>query len=568
MCARDILFWVNTFIWISEPRGLVVNGKNTGIRLFPVTTYPFQDDAIVRLRRAIGRYDVGVPKSRDMGASWMCLLAFLHAFQFERDVTLLLGSRNESYVDRAGNPKALFQKLDVALEHQPSWLRPRFSRSQLHIGNLDNGSVIDGESNTADIGRGDRRTALLLDEFAAFDIDIGYKALGSTRDMTNCRIFNSTYQGTGNAFYDVMQLPHLETVSLHWTLHPEKNRGLYTTQSEGGGSPLLLDDKYDYPDDYPFVLDGRVRSPWYDAECRRTPIRAEIGQELDMEPIASGSQFFDETVIQSHMKQNAMPPFKTGRIEIRRNASDAAFVEEPRGGFRIWCHLDAYGKPPPGRYAVGSDVSMGSGASNSALSVVNRMTGEKVAEWATPFIRPEFWAEYLCAVGHWFHEGFLVIEATGPGHACIDRVWEIGYRNLYYQYAEHTSTRRRTDKPGWWTSRDATKRLLTQYHRDLARNQFVNRSESALAECRRYVHTPDGGVEHARRRGVAQTLDPSGARENHGDQVIADALADRGRIDRPVETKTDEDDPPVGSIAYRRKMARRQEMRDPELAGW
>ncbi len=58
--------------------------------------------------------------------------------------------------------------------------------------NADNGSVIDGESTTGDAGRGDRRTAMFIDEYAAFDVTDGYRVLLASRDTTNCRGFNST----------------------------------------------------------------------------------------------------------------------------------------------------------------------------------------------------------------------------------------------------------------------------------------------------------------------------------------------------------------------------------------
>ena len=78
--------------------------------------------------------------------------------------SFLLVSRVQDYVDKPGNPKALFWKIDFLLNNFPPWLKPRGYREAnhrrlLHIENPENGSVIDGESTTGNVSRGDRRTA-------------------------------------------------------------------------------------------------------------------------------------------------------------------------------------------------------------------------------------------------------------------------------------------------------------------------------------------------------------------------------------------------------------------------
>ena len=114
-CAKDILFWVNTFCFTYDPR-------LERQKVVPFTTYPFQDDALLKLINAIRKgYDVGIEKSRDMGASWINLAAFTWLWQFSPMNSLLAVSRNESYVDGPSNPKSLFWKIDFLLEHQPKW---------------------------------------------------------------------------------------------------------------------------------------------------------------------------------------------------------------------------------------------------------------------------------------------------------------------------------------------------------------------------------------------------------------------------------------------------------------
>lgn len=66
LCAEDLLFYVNAFCWTYDPRLQI--GK------VPFITYDFQDDAIRKISECIIKgQDFAMPKSRDMGASWMGL---------------------------------------------------------------------------------------------------------------------------------------------------------------------------------------------------------------------------------------------------------------------------------------------------------------------------------------------------------------------------------------------------------------------------------------------------------------------------------------------------------------
>ena len=81
--------------------------------------------------------------------------------------------------------------------------------------------------------------------------------------------------------------------------------------------------------------------------------------------------------------------------------------------------------------------------------------------------------------------------------------------------------RKQSDTPGWFSTKEGKLSLLGDYRKALASGEFINRSYQAIREAREYVFTATGSVEHAR---SINTVDPTGARENHGDRVIADAL--------------------------------------------
>lgn len=552
MCADDALFFFNTFCWTFDPR-------ITECPALPFVTFRFQDDAIATLCDAIGKEDCLIEKSRDMGASWLSLGLFTWRWLFFEMQTFMLVSRNEDYVDKSGDPKSLFWKIDFLLDSRrmPSWLLRGYSqkkhRKRLHIFHPQTRSVIDGESTTGDVARGDRRTAIFMDEYAAFDVDAGYRALNSTQSATDSRIYNSTPQGEGNAFSDQAKNESVLKLRLHWSQHPRKRRGLYTSNEEG--VLQILDPDYEFPEGYEFVLmrDGKPRSPWYDRECKRTPIPTLIAQELDIDYLASGGQFFDPQLLDRVLAQSAIPPFLRGDLQFDQDGGSPHFIADPKGSLALWTNPDAHGElPRDRRYTVGADVSHGTGASNSTLSIVDLKTGEKVGEFARSHnIMPQDFARIAVATCRWFNDAYLIWEANGPGrlfgNVVID---ELGYRNFYHRRQEDKVVKTRTDIPGWWSTKQTKEPLLGMYQLALARGQFINHSKIAIEECRRYMIQGDGSVAHS--DSIAGAKDPTGARDNHGDRVIADALACRALKERPdLETDSQEERVPSGCLAAR-----------------
>jgi hypothetical protein len=579
MCAEDLLFYVNTFCWTYDPR-LIAEGL---VPVTPFITYPFQDEAMLELVDCVekGR-DAAIPKSRDMGASWICVTAPVEwLWHFRENLSFLLVSRNEDYVDKRGDSKALFWKIDFLHRHQPQWLLPTGrwlgdkdpGRKTLHLENADNGSIIDGESTTGDAGRGDRRTAMLIDEHAAFNPDDGFRILKATRDTTRCRIFNSTPQGAQNGFYEVVHKTAAKILRLHWSKHPEKSRGLYTTDKETGKVVLL--DKWRgrvelrekgvletrtvrFPDEYPFQLDQvspKLRSPWYDNECSRCVSPLEVAQELDIDFVGSAYTFFDSAFLDVIKARYARDPVATGFLEFdHETLRPIQFREDVRGNANLWFALPADGRPGRDRrFEIGVDISAGTGASNSVACVVDRATGEKIARVKSPNILPADFADLCMALGYFFNDSRLTWDAGGPtGQTFTNRVVKHGYPHIYYRRNEKKVTQEVTTTPGYFLNSQARAVLLEDYRRRLDRHQYINRSAESLEEAKQFVRLPDGGVEHS---AAVNSQDPSGARSAHGDEVIADALASIAMHEDRSEEKPEDPGTPVGSLAWRREQA-------------
>lgn len=537
MSAVDPLFWCLTCAWTYDPRK-----RPSGI---PFILYHFQEEGLKEILGCMGLVgnrkpeDLFVEKSRDMGVSWLILAAFMWTWDYVPGQTMMLMSRKEDLVDKPGDPDALFWKLDYLLEQTPEPLRARFIRSRLHIENLYTRSIIDGASTTADTGRGGRRSAALLDEFAA--VENGDEVLSATADNTPCRIFASTPKGTANAQYKLKCNPEIKKLSFHWILHPEKSQGLY------------------------FDSDKKPRSPWYDAECKRRASRLEIAQELDLDYHVSGGTFFDKREIDRHIAQFGRDPVKSGTLQyLDTDFTPLNFCEENKGALRLWFNIDEKNIRPPcdTDYVIGIDVSAGVGAggsksaSYSVASVWSVKSRDKVAVYRTNRRRPEEFARDVCALAKWFAgvkslEGaFLLWERNGgPGTTFGQTLVSTGYRRMYYQENDKSICRDKGLNPGWHSARERKETLLSEYRREIAAMTVHNPSVPGLEETMSYVYLKNGGI------GLPVgwwDKAPEEDQTRHGDEVMADALGIRAMKEIKLVTPEEEVEEKVGTFAWRR----------------
>lgn len=529
MCSRDPLFYVNSFCFVFEPRSQTQ-------KEIPFITWKYQDVTIETLIEAMGKHDVVIEKSRDMGASWMCLLAFDWYFLFKRRCNFMMLSRKEDLVDKTGSPDSLMWKIDFMHKNLPAWLLGNIERNRLMMRHTGTESVILGDSTSGDALRGGRYMAAFLDEFAA--VTDGDKVMASAHDASPSLIINSTPQGEQNQFFKERTKAAkggstTKLISLHWVKHPEKGRDAT----------------------FRVAPDGREKwtSPWYEAECKRRSCAAEIAQELDIDYLGSAYQFFDSTVLERIDQNNVRQPWAQGDyVDFDTDTLEGGHFEERAGGpLLLWVNP----KVPfasDTEFILGCDLAEGTGASNTCFSGLQRKTGEKILEYVNPHLRPEDAARLAVALSRWLKNAFMIWEANGPGRAFGSKVLESGYRKIFYRQKEDSIAPRKTDFPGWVSTYGpmGTKRtLLGNYSAALKTGAFINRSKWAIDECRSYVYMPNGIVAHSASSG---TDDPSGAADNHGDRVIADALCFRAMKEVSLKIAS-EQEVPRGSFEWRRR---------------
>lgn len=561
-CALSPILWVNTFVWTyrqkkADPlRGEVpVTGDESHV---PFITWMIQDEALYSIESCMDIRGTGtagdalIDKSRDMGATWMILTMFHHAWLFRDNVNLLWVSATASDVDMhpTTNPDTIFWKHDYINQWLPAWMKPPIHRRNMHIGNKLRGNSLDGEATTGNVGRGGRRTAIGFDEFAA--VDDGEGMLSASSDTTACRIFNSTPKGPGTAFTNIRNQikagdKDVKYICMPWWEHPEKGFNRNIIEDEHGNK--------------------KYTSPWYEAECRRRSSPKEIAQNLDIDHMDSGSRFFDGPVVARHKSAYMAKEQFSGNIDFRsrKNEDEAREIivnkrlSDTRlnrtGKFRpwkFWTRLIDNRADQSYNYIIGVDIGNGQGMSNSVMSVRCKETGEKVAEFADANTPPHDLARLAAIAGMWFGSktgGFALVvpERNGPGATFIKELVKIGYPNVYLEKRRGTVDEAATRKYGWHSDGNSKPLLLGVYRRELARDTFINPCREALAEAEEYIYYASGTV------GPARLLNENeSARATHGDRVIADALTCIGD-EEVTASKPDKPEAPSNSYAARRR---------------
>lgn len=583
-CKRDPLFWVNAFAWQYNPNAIGHNSLQIG----PFVTWPFQDAAYRTINGCVdGRRDCVIEKSREMGASWLCLLVLTHRILFLDYQKFLVISRDEAAVDKTADPDALFWKVDFVLAHLPPWMQEgrcspdardtRF-RNKNHFNNPLTGSVMTGQASTATAGVGGRATAMFVDEFAKIKDDA--EIMQYTAGTTNCRIFNSTHGGTGTAFYRLTR-PESPAVKLrmHWTDHPDKVHGLYRSDPDTGALEVL-DPAFEYPAGYPFVRDGKTRSPWYDAQCQRIGSAKGAAVDLDINPEGSVDQVFSHGLIDALVRRHCREPAWRGELlyDAATGRPDR-FEADPKGKLALWVPLVGPGAVPLSEYAIGVDNSTGQGATPQCVSVVDCRTGNKVAEYANAWIKPDDLAPYVTALGWVFateprsaglldrpgDPATLIWEAVGPGSIMAKEILKLGYPRVYYRPAGKglMGSGEPADTPGFNPSPQNTRVLLAAYEKAIASGRFVNPSRAALEEALLFKYNARGEVEHSK---VKSRDNLAGAGVSHSDMAVADALAclvmEKLNV-LPVPSTREVIH--EGSLSWRRKMF---EIREKEAENW
>ena len=500
-CSDDIVFWVDNFCWTKDPRRTE--------SVLPFISYPIQAESLLEVQRAVNEgFDLGIEKSRDMGASWIVDYVLQHQFQFYEGADFRVGSRKEEFVDKLGVMDTMIEKIRWNLSRQPLFLLPagfeekrKFDDNTtfMRLNNPERFNSIVGESANPHFGSGGRSKAVVLDEFAKWEARVDEQAWTATADVTKCRIPISTPVGSANKFARLAK-GHSEKIkflTLHWTLHPDKARGAYYLSN---GIKIGIDLSRNYKTAFniwntTFGRDSKkVWSPWYEVESiRRTD--ADLAQEVDIDYHRSGSMFFKATAIAKqriwtkYERQRPEEAIPYGRYLIGNiiELEDKVRFKDSGDG---WLKINEFPKPSY-QYVVSGDSSEGLPKGDESFGVVRcKVTGNVVAifndQWA-----PEEFAKKMQLAAWFFNEADGAPENNNHGYTTAKELEEKPHVKLYYTRRDETKDGQTvvTNKRGFTTDLKSRPDMLNHMAHQIDKGEIELRFDEIISECRTFIRS-------------------------------------------------------------------------------
>lgn len=238
------MYFVNEFCSTYDPREVPST--------LPFSLFAKQEEFLRWLQECESMDSDGVAeKCRDVGFTWLCSAYAVHGWLFRPGFRVGFGSRKLELVDKIGDPACIFEKMRFLIDNLPAWMRPKeYSTGYCKILNLDNGSSISGEGGD-DIGRGDRTTMYFVDE-AAF-LERSQRVDAALSQTSRCKIWVSTPNGQGNAFYRKRFSGQFPVFTFNWRDDPRKGEEWYAKQ-KATLDPVTLAQEVDI--DYSASIEG------------------------------------------------------------------------------------------------------------------------------------------------------------------------------------------------------------------------------------------------------------------------------------------------------------------------
>lgn len=612
MCFAKPAIFFNTMAFTYDPR------KSVGYQNIPFILRPKQIEAVDAIKDAIdNEHDLIIDKSRDEGATELICKMFVLYFWLTPESSFLVGSRKEEYVDNSveikdgrviGSHKTLFHKMLYAISKFPLWTQlneTTISKKHKFAQNMLNGAMLNGEATNESFGAGDRALAVLIDEMARIEPDVAQCIIDSIRDVTHCCIYNSTHfrWGAGHPYAKLLRGNKIPTFVLGYEDNPEKNVGLY--QSPKKDIVTIKDIEY-YVQKYPhiftdnmvefnwselqkkidsssdkildeakhlnFIADGgegtwgRPRSVWFDGEEGRARSKMDIATNILRIPQGAADSFFDPDTIHQLRAKYIKEPNVYGEFKYDIVSNQIANIEfiykSKKGLFKFWRNLIDGKLDTTHNYVVACDISRGTGASNSVLTIYDINTHEVIGMYASAYIDVSDFAELAIAVCKWLGEAYLIWEGNGPGDTFDNRIRKYSYSKLYVRRNERTITKKRSNFRGWSSTRgengtkmDLLNRLDAALFESLKEEQFypyiIIYDEPLTNELEDYMFT-QGRMDAQASNSVDET---TGAKYAHGDRVIATGLILVALAEaRPADLKK-ERIPSKSSLEYRMRQA-------------
>jgi len=227
--------------------------------------------------------------------------------------------------------------------------------------------------------------------------------------------------------------------------------------------------------------------------------------------VSSGSAFFDNSKIIDYLKK-APDPLEVGSIFLEQGSP--VFSPHSLGPLKVWEKPSAYKS-----YVIGGDTAEGLESGDfSVLTVIDNQTMLTVAKYSA-HVRPDELATVAFALGTWYNNAYLGIEANKDGLWVNTELLKMNYPNLYFREAIDDITNRVSAKVGFLTSSRTRPYILSELQKMLYNNCDIWNNKDFLEECLTFVRNKMG--------------EPSAMSSKHDDEIMSTAIAFEIRRNAP-----------------------------------
>ncbi len=311
----------------------------------------------------------------------------------------------------------------------------------------------------------------------------------------------STPKGAFGWYYDTYTNAKergFNIIDAHWTVHPLFNQGQYQwipdATKPGGGQLKFYNDKWPEElldrdsgisrkipkDKYQFILDGKVRSPWYDTESMKLgPIKTAC--ELDCSFVGTGGEVFEAAILR----------------DMQLYADTQTFTIPYAKG--VMTKYREYEKPEEhGIYVLAADVATGDGSDYSTIVVMNLRTLKICATFKAQLL-PNAFARVIMEIGKKYNKAIAVVENAGGGGTTLQELKVMGYNNVYYSTLnkkdESLGVKKR--KIGLWVSEEVRTKGGDKLEEFIRSQTILVNCTELVAEFYNWIWDKDGRRRHA-----------------------------------------------------------------------
>lgn len=495
-CREDIQYCIETYFTVMK-----------GVDRVPFLLFPHQEN----LLHAYESYNnVITIKSRQLGFTTFTSAFIAHKTIFKNNFKVILVSKTKT--DAKIFLKEIKDTLDIARESYP-WLIPNYlpGYNNKESFTLITGSMVKAEAATDEAARGTSGASLLVcDEVASIDrrspekmSEIWASASPSLATTKGKAIMISTPRGQSGWYFETYTNASkmgFKIFEASWKEHPIYSQGMYrweidkkddskgklvflnsfwpeTIFDKDSGQYIEVDKKK-----YPFVCDGKVRSPWYDMESNKLGPR-KSACELDCTFVGTGGEVFDPEILH----------------EMKQYAETCSFTNPFIHLKGIYKNYREYKTPiEDHKYLLSADVATGDGSDFSAFTVIDMTSLELVATYKEQLLTTTF-ANIISRIGKRYFNCHVVVENAGGGETTLQELKRKNYPHIYYSTLQKKdpSTGVRKRKIGLWASESVRWQGGDRLEEVIRLKQLLIPDDYLTSEFYNWIWDKDGKRRHA-----------------------------------------------------------------------